>query len=709
MKLLFQLALTVLFCGLSMAAENDHLQWPREIEKDTYRITVYQPQPETFEKNILQGRMAISIKPRKDDMLFCAAWFTAKMETDLEQKIITLKSITITTIHFPDFEDKTLIEKLTNLLENQIASWNLVMSLDRFTASLADVDGLGDSSVPLNNKPPAIYFRTVPSVLVTIEGDPILEQADKANIEYVVNTAFFIAREKGKKRFYLNGGYDYWYISEKLTGTWKQTPDVPGSIQQLAKDNKPPEFEEPRADQKTEIPEIVVVTEPSELIYTEGEPAYQAVEGSSLLYVQNSNSEIVMDVNSQYHYVLISGRWFRSKSLKDGSWSFVEPSDLPDVFNTIPERSKIAAVRSSIPGTIEAQDALLEQTIPQTAVVDRKTTTVEVQYDGKPEFKEIDGTEISYAVNSDKTVLKIKQLYYCVDDGIWFVAKSAAGPWSVSDERPEEVDDIPADSPVYNVKYVHIYDSTPEVVYVGYYPGYCHSYVYGGVVVYGTGYWYRPWYHHYYYPRPCTYGFGVHWNSVTGWGFSFGFSYGWIGWGFHPYPYRYWGPRGYHHGYRHGYRHGFGRGFRAGYRLKGSERPVLHNTVNVYNNRKTGIVKSATINRTEISNKVKERAANMKPSSLPNDHFVDKKGNIYQRAQDGNWIEKKNKSTLSLPGKKSAPQIKNKTNMQNIPKPQRQIPQKQLNNYHNNRARGEMRMNRSRASGAARARAGKRR
>jgi hypothetical protein len=51
---------------------------------------------------------------------------------------------------------------------------------------------------------------------------------------------------------------------------------------------------------------------------------------------------------------------------------------------------------------------------------------------------------------------------------------------------------------------VKVYDVTPEVVYVGYTPGYYGSYYYHGAVVYGSGWYYTPWYGPYYYPRYPT-------------------------------------------------------------------------------------------------------------------------------------------------------------------------------------------------------------
>ena len=73
---------------------------------------------------------------------------------------------------------------------------------------------------------------------------------------------------------------------------------------------------------------------------------------------------------------------------------------------------------------------------------------------------------------------------------MWYIADDPEGPWSVSDTRPLGVEDIPPSCPVYDVRWVYVYDSTPEVVYVGYVPGYLGWYPYYGTVVYGTGHRY---------------------------------------------------------------------------------------------------------------------------------------------------------------------------------------------------------------------------
>ncbi len=251
-----------------------------------------------------------------------------------------------------------------------------------------------------------------------------------------------------------------------------------------------------------------------------------------------------MVIGSQSHYVLLSGRWYTADSL-DGKWAYVASGKLPADFADIPASSAKDHVLASIADTKEAHEAVLEAYIPQTAEVKRSQAQVEVTYDGNPEFVEIEDTDLHYAANTASSVIRSGDLYYCCNDGVWFVASDPAGPWEVCDSVPQEIYTIPPSCPVYNVKYVYVYDSTPEVVYVGYTPGYVGSYVYGGTGVYGTGYVYPGWSGTVYYPRPVTWGFAVRYNPYTGnWGFRFGYaSGGWFAGGV--YRRGWWGSGGY--------------------------------------------------------------------------------------------------------------------------------------------------------------------
>src|SRR5204863_3934988 len=171
-------------------------------------------------------------------------------------------------------------------------------------------------------------------------------------------------------------------------------------------------------------------------------------------------------------------------------------------------------------------------------------------------FERIPGTDLMYAVNTDAEVILAGGRYYACDQGVWYVADDPEGPWQVSEDRPAGVDDIPPSCPVYDVRYVYVYDVTPGVVYCGYLPGYIGCYPYYGTVVFGTGYHYRAWRGHHYYPRPYTWGFHPRYNPWRGrWGFGFSYETGFLRIGFNWYsrpghrtihdPIRWLGPGGY--------------------------------------------------------------------------------------------------------------------------------------------------------------------
>jgi len=721
LKYFFSTVIVLLSSLFILIGQDDEkeLSWPRDIETEKGAvITLYQPQLESFENNILIGRMAVSFKSEGKDLVFGALWFSATLVTDLDVRTAVLNGLDITRTHFPD-ADPDKVETFARMLEEEIEGWDIELSLDRLLASLEVAEVQMEQSSNLNNNPPKIYYRSQPAVLVYIDGDPILKDSEESGIKYVVNTPYFLVQDEKKGGYYFKA-HKWWYSSDKIDMGWENTSKVPSKVQKLADkviDDSGMEEDSVIMAMK-KAPVIIVTTKPAELITTDGEPKYVPIEGTSLLYVDNSESDIIMDINSQKYYILLAGRWFVSSSLKSDNWVFSEPGDLPAEFHDIPSESPMASVRTSVPGTEEAEIAVLEQTIPQTATVDRNSTTVEVTYDGDPEFKVIEGTSMSYALNTDKSVLLIEGKYYCVDDGIWFESDKAVGPWVVSTEVPDGVEDIPAESPVYNVKYVYIYDSTPEVVYVGYTPGYTCSYVYHGVVVYGTGYYYNPWYRHYYYPRYPTWGYGVHYSPYSGWGFSVSISFG------RHYPRHGWGPRGYHHGYRrgysNGYRHGYNRGYAQGAR-RGYAAGQQSSNRNVYSNRSRGVRSStnqrqgaqANVARNQNANVNRQNQANTRektnrannastrqsrPSTQQNNVYTDRSGNVQRRDQNGNW-ENRSNGQWQQQQQQSGNRSSNNTQQMNRDHNARQQGTQRQNSY--NQSRNQNRSTGSRSGGGA--------
>lgn len=688
------LLLTLIF-GAIISVSAQKSSWPKTIETEKGVITLYQPQPESLEGNTLQGRGAISVKPAKTKKpIFGAAWFKAELEVDRSSRIAVVKDITIPDIRFSDEVDGEANKLIAELIEKEVPKWKLELSVDDIVATLESTSYKSENKY--KNDAPEIIISYKPATLVLIDGDPILKDLQGYDLQRIENSQYFIVFEPKTSDYYMYGDR-VWFTAKSLSEKWNIVKNPSRTLKKLQDDIEKSNQQNGESPGKNEpvntenIPDIILRTSPAELIVFEGEPAFNPIPETNLLYVTNSDANVFMDISSQKYFILISGRWYTAKDFK-AQWQYIDADKLPAEFAKIPEGTEKDEVLASVAGTTAAREAVLDAQIPQTAEVNRKTTTVKVEYDGDPKFEAVDGTDLLYAVNSPQTVIKAGNTFYCVDNGIWFESPTAKGVWVVTDQRPAAVEKIEPSSPVYNIKYVYIYESTPEVVYVGYTPGYYGCYVYGPTIIYGTGYWYRPWYHSHYYPRPVTWGFSMHYSPWYGWGMSYGFAYGPVhfhyGGGYHG---GYWGPPMYyppsHYRPPYGGWYGHGNGSRPDYGQRpGNERPgngrpdynrpstgdqrpgsgrpgtgsarpenrLPANRIdragnksnlpvtrdNLYTNNRAGVRPTVSTRESSAAN---QRDKTRQPA---NNVYTDKNGNVYQQTKKG-WETRENNSWKS--------------------------------------------------------------
>ncbi|HXB33048.1 MAG TPA: hypothetical protein VNV35_06490 [Puia sp.] len=542
-------------------AAGQQQDWPRSFTMDDGTVVkIYQPQPESFSNNILKSRWAISVlQPGKTDPVFGTFWSVANVETDRDARRVVIQSAKVPNVKFPGQPDDNFINSMKTALETNLPATAGDLSLDEVLASLDQDLEQQKQSKNLNTNAPRIIYADHPSLLVVIDGQPKLQTNKDWGLDVVVNTPFTIVKAHDNQ-FYLYGS-KHWYTAQEATGPYSQAGNVPSELQQVqsavdnANSSSPGYTDSAAAAQDNVVSDIVVSTGPAELIQTGGQPTWTPIQGTSLSYAGNSSNDIFQDQSGKY-YVLISGRWYTSSSLS-GGWHYVAANALPSDFAKIPQGSPKDNVLASVAGTDEAREAIMDAQIPQTAKVDRNTATTSVNYDGDPQFAPLQGTDMQYATNTGSSVLQENGVYYSVDNGVWFQAPSPNGPWTVATDRPAQVDQIPPTSPDYNLKYVYVYDVTPDYVYMGYTPGYLNAYIYGPTVVYGTGFYYNPWFNGFYYPRPWSWGFGFGYNPYVGWSLGFGYGFGWfhggwgMGWrgGWGGWRGGWWGPAAYHPAY----------------------------------------------------------------------------------------------------------------------------------------------------------------
>ena len=174
------------------------------------------------------------------------------------------------------------------------------------------------------------------------------------------------------------------------------------------------------------LPQVIFAKQPTELIVTEGKPALEAIPGTGgLQWVKNTESPLFKLESSWYF--LVAGRWFTTTDLDKGPWTFSK--DLPKAFSSIPEDHARAAVRASVPGTVEARMAALEASVPRTTKVKAGSAPpVEITYAGDPKFEAIPGTQVARAVNSGFDVFLYQNRFYLCYSAAWYVADSPNGP-----------------------------------------------------------------------------------------------------------------------------------------------------------------------------------------------------------------------------------------------------------------------------------------
>jgi hypothetical protein len=508
--------------------------WPRGVDLGDAQVLVYQPQVNSWTDNRLDFRAALAIKlGNAKAENFGVIFATTRTQVDKVLRTVTFENLQISKIDFPTLPNRGAAYAAE--LQAQFAQSIRTMSLDRLESSLA-LAGIKPPTVAVQSNPPRIIVSYAPAILVPIDGAPVLKAVPAdSRFQRVINTRALIL-QGGEQQFYIHV-YDGWLESSSITGPWTQSFHPPigmdGVAQTLASSGAVDMLDggakaNPKPSLANGVPTIYTSQVPAELIMFRGQPDFQPIVGTQLLWAANTTSDVLIDINNNYYYVLISGRWFDSAALS-GPWAFVPNNALPTDFAHIPPQSHAGAVLPTVTGTPQAREAAISNSIPQTATIPLDHgPTFTPNFDGPPQYLPIDGTPLSYIANSSEPVIQVTpNVYLAVVAGVWFTSAQATGPWIIATSVPTVIYTIPPASPLYYVTYVKIYEATPQYVYVGYTPGYFGTVISPyGTVVYGTGYTYSPWIGTVWYPPPYTYGVAAA-PVYNPWvGFTFGIALG---------------------------------------------------------------------------------------------------------------------------------------------------------------------------------------
>jgi hypothetical protein len=499
----------------SASEQSGDSSWPREKYSNGTRLIIYQPQVDNW-KNFqdLSWRMAISLTPNSGKTVVGVVEMKGNTNIDNVAKLVTITNPEITGTYFPGL-DKPAAEKMEQLFKTFVPS-NISISLYHLIASMPKKEA--PSGVQLNNDPPKIFVEYKPSILLSVNGEPVLSEVPNTNLKFIVNTQWPLFFDEGNSTYYLAVG-QHWLTASSLAGQWSPTKKLSPDMSKVPQDKQwsaLKKFIPPPANPKGAAPDVFYSDKPAEVILFDGQPVYAKIPDTQLEYATNTNSVVFLYTPKQQLYYLTAGRWFRADDLK-GPWTYATP-DLPPDFAKIPLSSPASAILATVPGTEEAKDAVLLAQVPTTITVSQKEAAakVKVDYAGDPKFEPIKGTSMEYATNTSDKVIKVGDVYYLCLQGVWFMSPSPTGPWTTCTSVPKEIYTIPSSSPVYNVTYVTQTANPDGTVTANYTAGYLGTFILGAatgaILADGSGYWWPPYcYGGFYYPYPATY-CGAYWG-----------------------------------------------------------------------------------------------------------------------------------------------------------------------------------------------------
>jgi hypothetical protein len=510
--------------------------WPREKYSNGTRLIIYQPQVDDW-KNFqdLTWRMAVSLTPKGGKEAVGVVEMKGNTDVDNVAKVVVITNPEVTGTYFPSMDQATK-EKMEQSFKTFVPP-TISISLHRLIASVPKQET--PTGVQLNNDPPKIFVGYRPSILLSVDGEPVLSEVPKTNLKFVVNTQWPLFFDGENSSYYVPVGQQ-WLTSNSLDGQWSATKKLPSDMSKVAQDKQWSALKKvipPPAKSGGVTPAVFYSDKPAEVILFDGQPVYAQIPDTQLTYATNTNSVVFVFTPTQQFYYLTAGRWFSAMDLQ-GPWTYATP-DLPADFAKIPPNSPASAILASVPGTDEAKDAVLLAQVPTTMTVKpaEAQAKVKVEYGGgDPKFEPIKGTSMAYATNTQDKVIKVGDVYYLCLQGVWFMSPNPQGPWTTAKSVPQEIYTIPPSSPVYNVTYVTQSTNPDGTVQASYTAGYLGAFVLGAatgaIIANGSGYWWPPYTYGGYYPYAATYGgayYGTaHYNSATG-------AYGWSQTAYGPY------------------------------------------------------------------------------------------------------------------------------------------------------------------------------
>jgi len=288
--------------------------WPRERYQNGTRLIIYQPQVDDWKDfQQLTWRMAISLTPKSGKDVVGVVEMKGNTDVDNVGKVAIITNPQVTGAYFPSL-DPAAKEKMEHLFKTFVPS-TFSVSLHSLIASTPKKEA--PAGAQLNNDPPKIFVGYRPSILLSVNGEPVLSEVPNTNLKFVVNTQWPLFFDGASSTYYLAAGQQ-WLTANSLEGQWSVTKKLPPDMSKVPQDKQwsaLKKFIPPSAKSGSAAPDVFYSDKPAEIILFDGQPVYTQIPNTQLEYATNTNSVVFVFTPTQQFYYLTAGRWFRGRGL----------------------------------------------------------------------------------------------------------------------------------------------------------------------------------------------------------------------------------------------------------------------------------------------------------------------------------------------------------------------------------------------------------
>src|SRR6185503_17769936 len=205
--------------------------WPRQAKgSDGTVVLVYQPQVETWTDNQLRARTAVAVtRPGEKEPVYGVLELAAQTQIDKASDIAILTGLRITKSSFPGATEEEVARYLATL-RGAVTRSSWPVSAQALQAHLAVTQARSKQKAqPVKNDPPVILFRTTPSLLVVVDGEPALRPVKDSSMQRVINTTALILKPPMGDTHYL-WALGKWWEAPAVAAEWKPAASAPPSL-----------------------------------------------------------------------------------------------------------------------------------------------------------------------------------------------------------------------------------------------------------------------------------------------------------------------------------------------------------------------------------------------------------------------------------------------------------------------------------------------